>query len=76
MKVAKLTTWDGREFYTDDLDAGNLQNFWSNIKNGYTQEQLNEFELEKAQATAEIIEMTTEEYMAIPATEESRAVFG
>ena len=75
MKIAKCTTWDGRDFYTDKIDAKSLGNFLFKVKKQYTQEQINQFEIDRAQASVEMIEMTREEYFAIPASNESAELF-
>ena len=75
MQIAKCTTWDGRVFYTDKTDARSLGNFWSRVKQQYTQEHLNQFEIDRAQAQVDLVEMTPEEYHAIPATNESAELF-
>lgn len=75
MQIAKCTTWDGRFFYTDKTDARSLGKFWSRVRAQYTQEQLNQFEIDHSNAQVELIEMSPEEYHAIPASNESAALF-
>ncbi len=57
MQVAKITTYDGRVFHTNDLSEERLQAFFTNLKAP-----------SEARNHVEVIEMTPEEYMAIPPT--------
>ena len=71
MQVTKITLWDGRKFYTDDFSRERLRTFFNNVRARYA---------DKAPADAvnqvDLIEMTPEEYAAIPATMESASLFG
>ena len=72
MKVAKIRIWDGSKFYTDKIEKDHFINFFNNARK--------EFESGKRQDKGimqqiDILEMTEEEFSAIPATEESIRLF-
>lgn len=71
MQVAKITLWDGRVFHTDDFSKERLRAFFDKARAQF-KEPLSAY----ASAQVDIIEMTPEEYAAIPATVESAALFG
>lgn len=60
MQVTKITVDNGEPFYTNDPDGA--ARFFGKLKAPWS-------------ATVELIEMTPEEYQAIPATNESAALF-
>lgn len=71
MKIAKITIWDGRVFYTDDFSQENLHRFFTNAR-----ADIGEPLPQTARAQVDLIEMTPEEYRAIPATADSARMFG
>jgi hypothetical protein len=71
MQVAKITLWDGRTFYTADCSWDRLKQFFDNVKAS-----LKERPPADARNQVDLIEMTPEEYNAIPATVESAQFFG
>ena len=70
MKVAKITLWDGRKFYTDDYSQKNLRAFFDNVRQQLTPPP------NGLHNQVDLIEMTQEEYAAVPATVESATLFG
>lgn len=70
MQVAKITLWDGRVFHTDDYSAESLRAFFANVKARITEPLP-----VGAMNQVDLIEMTPEEYQAIPATVESGELF-
>lgn len=70
MQVAKITLWDGRVFHTDDFSQERLRAFFANAKAKAPAPVP-----EGAHSQVDLIEMTQEEYQAIPATVESAELF-
>ena len=68
MKVAKLTTYKGDIFYTDNLTHKHLRNFFSNVNSEMKSS-------DKNMPQVDIIDMTKKEYHAIPATNKSHEAF-
>jgi hypothetical protein len=68
VQVAKITLWDGRTFYTDDCQWDRIKQFFDNVKKA-------EMPPADARNQVDLIEMTPEEYKAIPATVESARFF-
>lgn len=70
MQIAKITLWDGRVFHTDDYSQERLRTFFANVRAQIT----GPFP-EGAHNQVDLIEMTPEEYAAIPATADSAQLF-
>lgn len=71
VRVAKITLYDGRVFHTDRLDHDYLRAFFDRVR-----AEANDVPVDAPPNQIDIIEMTPEEYRAIPATAESAALFG
>ena len=71
MKVAKITLWDGKIFYTSNLDSDRLSLFFEKAKNKYIIENRDI----SAQAQIDIIDMAEDKYHEIPATCEAAELF-
>jgi hypothetical protein len=71
MQVAKITIWDGSYYYTNQFDTQSLKRFFDNARNKF----LKEGRVVKENAEVEIIEMSEQEYINIPATNESEELF-
>jgi hypothetical protein len=69
VQVAKITLWDGRTFYTNECSWDRIKRFFDNVKAAETPPA-------DARNQVDLIEMTQEEYHAIPATVESALMFG
>jgi hypothetical protein len=70
MQVAKITLYDGRVFHTDDFGRERLRKFFDNVR-----AQAPKPLPEGLSNQVDLIEMTPEDYAAIPATVESDALF-
>jgi hypothetical protein len=68
MQVAKITLWDGSVYHTDDFSTDRIRAFLDKAK-----AKLNPQVGTSAQI--DLIEMTPEEYAAIPATVDSAELF-
>lgn len=68
MKVAKITLWNGETFYTNDPSEERISTFLHNARTKYAAPA-------DARGAVELIDMTQEEYMALPVTTESAALF-
>jgi hypothetical protein len=70
MKVAKITLWDGREFYASEPTHETLSRFRDNVR----------FEAgdqmpKDATMHVDMLEMTDAEYAAIPASADAHRLF-
>lgn len=70
MQIARITLWDGRVFHTDDFSQERLRTFFDNLR-----KQWPDPVLPGMRNQVDLIEMTPEEYAAIPATVESAQMF-
>lgn len=70
MKIAKLTMWDGRVFYTDRLDREHIGAAFDRAR-----AQLGPDFVPTHTTQVDLLDMTPEEYQAIPATVESAGLF-
>jgi hypothetical protein len=70
MKVAKITLWDGREFYTGDWTHDALSRFRDNVRSEAGDQMPKD-----ATMHVDMIEMTDEEYAAIPTSTEAHRLF-
>lgn len=70
MQVAKITLWDGRTFYTNDTSRERLRTFFNNVRARF-----GTIAPPGAKNLVQLIEMTAEEYRAIPATVDSAELF-
>lgn len=69
MEVAKITLWDGQVFYTNDFSFDKMREWLDRAKAKIKPEV-------GTHAQVDLIEMTPEEYQAIPASLESAEFFG
>lgn len=70
MQVAKITLFNGQVFYTDDFSWNRLKLFFDKVRAKYG----NAAPID-ARNRVDMIEMTPEEYQAIPATVDSAEFF-
>jgi hypothetical protein len=72
IKIVKITLWDGATYYSDKYNDDYLSAFFRRAHQLYD----NKNRKRTQDAYCELIEMTKEEYHAIPATNESAELFG
>jgi hypothetical protein len=70
MQVAKITLFNGQVYYTNEFSWNRLKMFFDNVRAKYG----NVAPID-ARNRVDLIEMTPEEYAAIPATVDSDALF-
>jgi hypothetical protein len=71
MQVAKITLFNGDVYYTSDCAPDNLGAFFGRVRAKY-----GDSVTPDARNQVDLIEMTPEEYQAIPATVSSAELFG
>lgn len=70
MQVAKITLFNGQVYYTNEFSWNRLKVFFDNVRSKY-----GPVAPIDARNQVDMIEMTPEEYAAIPATVESAQLF-
>lgn len=71
MRVAKITLWNGAEYFTHKVDFESLKSFFDKARDKWQREGLEQTQ----DAEISILEMTEEEYFQIPATVDSAELF-